>query len=264
MSVKFYLGVSNPSWLSHQRLSGIPLFISRNTIGKRRSLPVAITDFALDSGGFTEISKHGKWVATVQEYTDLVLRLKSHYGSRLRWVAQQDWMCEPHMLVKTGMSVQQHQRLTVDNFIDLRSRLGQLVVPSLQGWKVSEYMDCYRMYQDSGVDLLNEPLVCVGSVCRRQSTDEASEIITTLAATGMRLHGFGFKKQGIVKCKNSLTSADSMAWSLSGRYRPNLSHPHIARSKEPDAFRKRGCSDDCANCLDYAIEWHNNLIQECQ
>jgi hypothetical protein len=254
-------------------MAGIPLFISRNTLWKRQSLPVASTDFALDSGGFTELQKHGKWALSEDDYVDFVNKLRLNYGKRLAWVAPQDWMCEPIVLkggkgaggitfVGTGLSVLQHQNRTVKNFVALRARLGDLVVPVLQGWKMTDYWRCEQMYADAGVKLADERTVAVGSVCRRQNTDEAATIMETLATGGLRLHGFGFKKQGIVRCASSLTSADSMAWSLAGRKRPNDSHEHIARSREAGAFGKRGAADDCSGCLDFALDWHSDLIRD--
>jgi len=266
--VKFFLGVHHPNWLSNERLAGIPLFISRNSIGLRKTLPIAVTDFALDSGGFTELQRHGEWTISVDDYVAFVETMRAFYGKKMKWVAPQDWMCEPIVInggkrfIGTKLSVGEHQRRTVKNFIALRKRLGDLVVPVLQGWKVTDYWHCEDMYRKAGVDLTKERTVCVGSVCRRQNTDEAATIMETLAASGLRLHGFGFKKQGIVRCAQKLVSADSMAWSKAGWKRPNENHDHIKRSREPGNFRKRGAADDCANCIDYALDWYADLMSE--
>jgi len=271
--MKFYLGVHHPKWLSEPRFRGVPLFVSRNRIQDRKTLPVAVTNFALDSGGFTELQRNGRWTLSVDDYVTFVKRIKRHYGRRLHWVAPQDWMCEPIVLnggvgaggvrfVGTKLSIETHQKRTVKNFVALRKKLGPLVVPVLQGWKVTDYWRCEQMYRDAGVDLGSENVVAVGSVCRRQNTDEAATIMETLASDGLRLHGFGFKKQGIVRCSKVLVSADSMAWSFAGRKRPNETHPHIARSRQPGMFGKRGAADDCASCLDFALEWHTELIND--
>jgi hypothetical protein len=272
--VRFFLGVHHPNWLTSERLAGIPLFVSRNQLDDgRKELPEAVTIFALDSGGFTALQRDGKWVMTVAEYVDFVLMLKKFYGARLVWVAPQDWMCEPLVInggrgpggivfVGTKLSVEEHQRRTVANFVELRGLLGELVVPTLQGWKLTDYWRCEEMYRDAGVDLASERLVAVGSVCRRQNTDEAATIMETLASGGLRLHGFGFKKQGIIRCAGFLASADSMAWSKAGWKRPNQDHAHIVRSREPGMARKQGAAKNCANCLDYALEWHADLVRE--
>lgn len=268
----FYLGAHQPIWISEPRLSEIALFISRNRIASRKKPPPAGTRFALDSGGFTELQKYGRWSISTSEYVSLVEWLRAAYGESLLWVAPQDWMCEPAVIaggqmgplrfVGTKLSVEEHQRRTVRNFVDLRNRLGDLVVPVLQGWKLAEYWRCEEMYLDAGVDLASEPLVCVGSVCRRQSTKEAEAIVTSLASTGLRLHGFGFKRQGIVRCARALVSADSMSWSFAGRKRPNLEHEHIARSQIPGEKGKPGAAEHCSNCLDYALDWYGEVLQE--
>jgi len=259
--------------MSDDRLAGIPLFVSRSQLGKRVSLPNAVTEFALDSGGFTELQRHGKWAMSEDDYVAFVERMRGFYRRRLRWVAPQDWMCEPIVInggkgaggirfVGTKLSVEEHQRRTVKNFVSLRKRLGDLVVPVLQGWKTTDYWRCEDMYKRAGVDLTNERIVCVGSVCRRQNTEEAATIMESLASGGLRLHGFGFKKQGIVRCAKSIASADSMAWSFAGRKRPNEKHPHIALSRKPGAFGKIGAADDCSGCLDFALDWYWSLLRD--
>ena len=57
--MKFYLGTHQPSWLA--RDLGIPLLVSHRRLADRRSLPRATHRWALDSGGFTELSLHGRW-----------------------------------------------------------------------------------------------------------------------------------------------------------------------------------------------------------
>ena len=44
---------------------------------------------------------------------------------RMDFAAVQDWMCEPEIVVKTGLSIAEHQRRTVANLCALRE-LGQL------------------------------------------------------------------------------------------------------------------------------------------
>ncbi len=39
----------------------------------------------------------------------------------LDW-APMDWMCEPAMLARTGLTVEDHQRRTSANFLELRER----------------------------------------------------------------------------------------------------------------------------------------------
>jgi hypothetical protein len=63
----------------------------------------------------------------------------------LAYVAPMDWMCEPLVLAKTGLSVAEHQRRTVRNYIVLRGLAPDLhFMPVLQGWQPSHYLSTRR------------------------------------------------------------------------------------------------------------------------
>jgi len=119
------------------------------------------------------------------------------------------------------------------------------IAPVLQGYTLDEYLRCVDLYDRAGVDLTLEPVVGLGSVCRRQGTAEAERIITTLASMGIKLHGFGFKLQGLAKVGRLLVSADSMAWSYDARRRPPL----------PGCRHK-----NCANCARFALLWRERVL----
>lgn len=244
--MKFYLGTHKPMWLGDARCADVPLFVSRRTLSAIKNLPRAVTSWALDSGGFTELNLHGTWKTTPAEYVADVRRFRDQIG-RLDWAAPQDWMCEPTVLAKTGLTVEEHQKRTVQNFLELRALAPDLpIIPVLQGWGIADYWRCIEMYEDEGVDLAAEPIVGVGTVCRRQNTLTGSLIMTTLASSRLSLHGFGFKTHGLEACAGSLISADSLAWSYDARRSPPLEgHDH----------------GHCGNCLDYALRWRRNLAQ---
>jgi hypothetical protein len=245
--MQFFLGTHRPNWLADPRFEGVPLFVSRRTMPKR--LVPAITEWALDSGGFTELNMHGGWKTTPKEYAADVRRFRDEVG-RMAWAAPQDWMCEPHVIEKTGLSVEEHQRRTVDNFLELRALAPDLpIIPVLQGWSLADYWRCEDLYEDAGVRLQQEPVVGVGTVCRRQGTAEAATILQTLAGSGLRIHGFGVKRAGLAQSAHVLASADSLAWSFRARRSPPLPG-HEARHK------------NCANCPDYALQWRNRIVAE--
>jgi hypothetical protein len=238
--VRFYLGTHIPNWLTE---TDVPLFVSRRRLTHRRTLPVAVGPWALDSGGFTELSLYGHWRTEPREYVADVLRFEREIGL-LEWVAPMDWMCEPFMLEKTGGSVAVHQRMTVENFVRLRDELGGLVVPVLQGWKRDDYHACWSLYEEHGVALEDEPLIGLGSVCRRQDTEVAGRIVRSLAP--LRLHGFGVKLTGLGSFSDALASADSMAWSFRARNDAPLP----------------GCTHrSCANCPRYALRWRDRVLE---
>lgn len=235
--MKFWLGTHMPNWLASEP----NLFVSRRRLTGRKTFPVAAGEWALDSGGFTELNLFGHWQTTEDEYVDDVLRFEREIGN-LAWVAPMDWMCEPFVIEKTGGSVAVHQQMTVQNFLRLRDRLGELVIPVLQGWSKDDYHNCWGLYEEAGVALEDEPLVGVGSVCRRQDTTEAARIFRSLEP--LRLHGFGVKVAGLMAYGDALTSADSLAWSF--------------RARRDNALA--GCTHkSCANCLRYARRWRHQV-----
>jgi hypothetical protein len=240
--VKFFLGTHLPGWLA---ALDVPLFVSHRRLAGRRVLPVARSGWALDSGGFTELSLHGAWQTTPAAYAAAIERYRDHVGS-LEWAAPQDWMCEPAILGRTGRSVVEHQAATVASVVDLRDRVtGVRVIPVLQGWTLGDYLACVGLYAAAGIDLAAEPLVGLGSVCRRQATTEIATITRELAGVGLRLHGFGVKTTGLTRYAGHLASADSLAWSYNARHNPPLA----------------GCSHQtCANCPRWALAWRQRVI----
>lgn len=239
----FYLGTHHPHWLG--RLD-VPLFISRNALARVRRLPRARGVWALDSGGFSELSAHGAWIVPAATYAAEAARYQAEIGG-LAWAAPQDWMCEPQILKRTGLDVAEHQRRTIANFLQLRELApGVPWAPVLQGWTLGEYYEHAEAYEAAGVDLRAAPIVGVGTVCRRQQTIRAGQIMATLAADGLRLHGFGFKVTGLRASSRYLASADSLAWSENARHNPPLpGHTHKA----------------CNNCQVWALEWRRELLE---
>jgi len=250
-SLRFFLGSHHPAWLA---TSPVPLFVSDRRLRRYRRLPRAAQAWAADSGGFTELSMNGTWDhgPTPGQYIDRVRRYHHEVGM-LAWVAPQDWMCEPFILARTGLTVARHQQLTVANYLRLRDLAADadlpanLVTPVVRGWQADDYLRCVDLYARNGVDLARVPLVGVGSVCRRQSTDDAGRILSSLHSVGVtRLHGFGFKVQGLQRFGALLTSADSLAWSYAARRQPPLPGytTHI----------------NCADWPRYAYRWHQRHI----
>jgi hypothetical protein len=243
---RFFLGAHHPGWLA---TAGVPLFVSDRRLRSYRRLPRAAAAWALDSGGFTELAAHGSWEhgPTPAEYAARVRRYADQIGN-LRWAAPMDWMCEPFMLAKTGLSVAEHQARTVANFCELRTIAADLpFVPVVQGWTPADYLRCVDAYTAAGVDLAAEPVVALGSVCRRQASGEAEQIITALRSAGLRrLHGFGIKTLGLRRYAHLLGSADSMAWSVAARRSAAL----------PGCVRHR----NCANCPRWAMAWREHVL----
>ena len=223
-------------------MGDVPLFVSVRRLDRQQKVhPPADTDWALDSGGFTELETYGRWETTPQQYVAKVRRYYDMIG-RMDWAAPQDWMCEPHMLEKTGLSVRMHQLNTTRNYLDLKTLWPDgPFIPVLQGWEPDDYMRHVESYEAAGIDLEAEPVVGLGSVCRRQATQEIADLVRELQP--FRLHGFGMKTGAIKNVGHLLHSADSMAWSLGGRRRGPCVH-----------LKSR-----CANHLHWALGWYEGL-----
>jgi hypothetical protein len=242
--VKFYLGTHQPAWL--ERDLGIPLLVSHRRLAGRRTLPRATHEWALDSGGFTELSLYGRWRSDAHAYVAAVRRYRDEIGN-LAWAAPQDWMVEAAVRARTGLSVRTHLQRTVGNYLQLRDLAPELlIIPVIQGNEVTDYHRCADLYERHGVDLAGLPLVGVGSVCRRSHTREVERIVRSLRARGLSTHLFGVKTLGLARYGGAIASSDSAAWSFSGRYLPGCTPSH--RSE--------------ANCLRYALAWRARLQQK--
>ncbi len=242
--MKFYLGTHETSWLG---LGLGPLFLSHRRLARRASLPRAAAGWALDSGGFSELGLHGRWKTSVDQYIEATRRYAQEIG-RLEFAFSMDWMCEPATLARTGLTVKEHQRRTVANFVELRQRAPDLhFAPVLQGWRLTDYERCAALYAAEGIDLADEPRVGVGSICSRQGSREVEDILWALAMRGFTLHAFGVKTRGLAGCAEALASADSTAWSLQARYDaplPSCRHRH------------------CSSCVRYALRWRDRLFAQ--
>ena len=244
-----YLGTHQPSWLAREEFGNdcIPLCVAHQRLDGRKTMPRAVTPWMLDSGGFTELSKYGEWTVSPYHYAEAARRYYDEIGL-MDVCAIQDWMCEEEILEKTGLTVYDHQIKTVASFLNLMTLDDELPwMPVLQGFTLDDYLRCVDLYDQVGVDLTLEPVVGVGSVCRRQSTKEAVRIIETLWSMGIRLHGFGFKVTGLREVAHLLYSSDSMAWSLNATNRAPM----------PGCVGKH---QSCSNCPRYAVAWRHRLL----
>lgn len=253
----FYLGTHQPRWL-WDTAAGFPLFVCHRQLAGYRSLRPATHAWALDSGGFSEVSRFGEWRTSPREYVHAVARYDDEIG-QLGWAAPQDWMCEPDIIhgggpgrcAGTHLSVAEHQARTVRNFLELcdlwpgHSSGECPFMPVLQGWTADDYRRCADLYDRAGIRLEDYPVVGLGSVCRRQGSPAITRLVAALTPW-VALHGFGMKKAGLAAAGYRLTSADSMAWSYGARRR-NIRLPGHSHG-------------NCANCLPYATQWRERLL----
>jgi hypothetical protein len=243
---EFWIGAPHGAALARW---GVPVCVSRNTLTARASLPRAAESWMCDSGAFSEIKEHGTWTVTPRQYVRDLRRFRDEI-SRLVWCGPQDWMCEPDMLAKTGLSVREHIHRTVGNYLDLMAEdPGVDIRPTVQGWRPAEYVYCVELYARHGIDLTTYPLVGVGSVCRRKRTRDAVAVLATLAGMGLKLHGYGLKTEALELGAEYLVSADSMAWSADARW---------ARAPLDECV---GVHLKCTTCVRWAMRWREKIVR---
>lgn len=184
----------------------------------------------VDSGAFTVLDKFGFYPESrsVARYARRLYEL--HAGGIVTILAAvaQDYMCEERITARTGLTVPEHQRLTIERYDALIAELRRLfgadipfhVMPVLQGRTREDYLRHIEMYGDR---LTPGMWVGVGSVCKRQGDPAVIEDIL-LAIHERRpdllLHGFGVKFTALcfAAIRRLLATADSMAWSFAARY----------------------------------------------
>jgi hypothetical protein len=219
------------------------------TINKYKNLKPALADWCLDSGGFTELTLFDRWVTTPVEYVKSVRRAAAI--GRMQWASPQDYMCEPHMLKKTGLTIADHQRLTCENYLELRHLAADLpFIPVLQGWHPDDYRRHVELYAQYGVDLTQSSTVGLGSFCRRANVSGVRELVVELAVAGMHLHGFGLKKDGLRLFGNHLQSSDSFAWAFTAR---------IEGRKGRKLCNTTHRATHCTNCKAWAYQWADDV-----
>lgn len=208
----FYIGLHQPSDAHRFERA----FISVNRMRGRKKA-VGSREWIMDSGAFTELATHGRYRHSVAEYAAEINRWA---GRGLIAAVAQDWMCEPWIVAKTGLSIAEHQRLTIERYDALLPLVhGVYVMPVLQGYAIEDYLSHIEQYGDR---LAYGAYVGVGSVCKRNvdmRQIEAVFVAIKRARPDLRLHGFGLKitslASGVVR--DCLYSADSMAWSFAAR-----------------------------------------------
>jgi hypothetical protein len=201
-----------------RHLPRVCLSITRITRRPRRG-QIVCPEILLDSGAFSELALHGRYRETSLGYAESV-RHACRLAPGIICAVAQDYMCEPFMLAKTGLTVAEHQRLTIRRYDELIMQpLPVPVMPVLQGYHPDDYVRHLDAY---GGRLRPGMWVGVGSVCKRNRNP--LEIVRVLsgihaARPDLRLHGFGVKLTSLKNAdvRRQLYSADSMAWSYNAR-----------------------------------------------
>lgn len=220
--VVFFVGLHQPSDAWRFDLACISI---RRLWGRKK--PLGEVKVLVDSGAFMELLLHGEYRESVETYAKELHRLYTQGAVNIVAAVAQDYMCEPFMLAKTGKTVEEHQRLTIERYDALVAELDRLfggkcpfpVMPVLQGYAPADYVRHLEAYGDR---LKPGMWVGVGSVCKRNGAPE--KIAAVLNAIKLRrpdllLHGFGVKQTAMLnsRVRQLLATSDSMAWSFAAR-----------------------------------------------
>lgn len=212
--MRFFTGLHQPSDAKEFQAA----FVSVNRLRRRKS-PFKVGDWIMDSGAFTQILKHGGYTEDVAVYAAEIRRWAGN--GRLLAAVAQDYMCEEHMLKITGMTIEQHQKLTIERYDALVKCdvAGVAIMPVLQGYEPQDYVAHLAAYGDR---LAHGAWVGVGSVCKRNGNPRAVEAVLLAihrARPDLLLHGFGLKSTALSSwlVTELLHTADSMAWSFAAR-----------------------------------------------
>jgi hypothetical protein len=239
----FYLGAHRPNWIAK---TNVPLFLTHSILSSVRTLPVATAPIAIDSNAFAMLKNHGVWRVAPHEYVEVVRRAAA--VSRVDFAFPQDWPCSPLILKRTGLSVREHQRRTVDSYKLLCDIAPDLPwAPVLQGWTAGDFDECAELYEKE-VRGWREKVVGLGSLVRPDSYPLVlAMIVSGFLDDGLRVHALGVKLKVLdVLHRISTTkidgwlqklSVDSMAWSLNARY-----------------------NGGDRNSLDTALDWRSALL----
>jgi hypothetical protein len=212
--MKFYIGLHQ----AHHAMHFDRAFISVNRVRGRRK-PVPSSEWIMDSGAFRELEQFGGYRHKPAEYAAEVNRL-ADINPGLMAVVSQDWMCEAFILEKTGLSIEEHQRRTIERYDALLPLVhGPYLMPVLQGYLLQSYLDHIDQYGDR---LKPQMYVGVGSICKRNGDMRQIEAIVSAIKRrrpDLYLHGFGLKTTALYSgvVRDCLHSADSMAWSFAAR-----------------------------------------------
>jgi hypothetical protein len=227
------------------------MFSLRRLKDRQSPAPFAGHDWMMDSGAFSEITINGKYTFTVNEYLHYV---EMHNPGLF---FNMDYMCEPFVLEKTGGTVKEHQQKSIDNQIKIMDHIHEYNIKGdfagcIQGWKINEYLEHIDMLKAHG---LITPRMGIGSICRRDKTEDIVKIIETVKheLPNVKLHGFGVKLKvyEYPAAHECLYSADSSAWSYDGRRE---------ETKQCGDCIHPGAKN-CANCHVHMLKWYNRIIR---
>lgn len=207
MVVHFYIGIDR-RWMF--QIVSKPMVSFNAPAARTLPLHEKASSF-MDSGAFSVLKKHGRYPWSPDDFKRVIAK------SGPTFFTQMDWPCEPSVRASTGLTVDDHIRLSVESAREVASweLEGSTFVPTVQGWRLQDYIRCAELLEAEG---LWGDYIAVGSVCRRGQVSSILAVARALKdfSPGLRLHGFGIKTNPEVLAE--FYSADSFAWCLRARF----------------------------------------------
>lgn len=202
----FFPGIHQPGDARHFRVACVSL----NRLDNRRK-PLGCRRVLLDSGAFTKVNRFGGYPEAPEDHARRLYDLHCSGAVRILAAVAEDYMCEPVVTAKTGLTIPEHQRLTIERYDRLVAELTRLfggpipfhVMPVLQGQSARDYLGHLAMY---GARLRSRMWVGVGSVCKRQGKVAVIEDLLEAikgARPDLRLHGFWREADGAAEPQGS-------------------------------------------------------------
>jgi hypothetical protein len=122
--VIFFLGLHQPGDARHFRFA----CVSINRLWRRKKPLPRKCLVLVDSGAFTVLDKFGHYPEShsVERYAFRLWQLWTLGIVHIMAAVAQDYMCEARITAKTGLTVEDHQRLTVERYDALYAELTRL------------------------------------------------------------------------------------------------------------------------------------------
>jgi hypothetical protein len=240
---EYYTGIDDPvraNWLNEHKNIELGFMLSANRIKSRKKEIVNKGKWMLDSGAFTQILQHGKFIISEDKYVEII---KRHEDKNLVCAVTQDYMCEPFILDITGKSVRDHIRMTVQRYFNILKKMRKagcktMLLPVLQGIDAEDYIECLHLYEEGwwklqntygylyrfgGEEFARPHRIGFGSMCKRNGNPGEVEAILDQMEydlANFHVHLFGFKTTGLNfkwEIASRIHSADSFAYSKRDR-----------------------------------------------
>ena len=184
-------------------------------------------------------------IISAEDYAAAVARYYRVSSAVSDFAAPQDWMCEPFIIERSGLSVREHQERTVTSYLELRQDRPEPAIHSCLAGVASRRLPSPvpTCTPPTGVDLATLPLTGLGSVCRRQSTTRSPPSSPSWPAAAFACTGSGSRPAACHLYGHLLALPPTQKrWPVT----PRAGHRPLP-----------GCTGhkNCANCLVYATRW---------